>query len=887
MQECHNLNVTQSKLSFKSFDAFLRWKEEEEVSTSACYVQRCQARVGNDTKVFYFYCNRSGFYIPKGDNKRSLKTHGTSKLNCYCTSHLKAKHLPNGSIEVDYCSTHHNHVKDISHLALPRHVKLLIATKIQQGVAVDRIMDDVRESIRYGDVPDREHLITTKDVQNIKKSMNMRNIQKHHSDPASVQIWVSQLRENDSYNPVLYFKQQGDVDESGRLEKDDFLLCIQSDFQLKQFGNMAICMDATHGTNQYHFLLITVLIIDEFGEGIPVAWAISSRETKVLLQVFLEAVHERSGDLTPTIFMSDDAIQYWNAWKAAYGENSTKKYLCSWHVDKSWRNALARHIENVSARAEVYAKLRVLMVETSERELMRMVGHLMSYLTINHPQLAEYFRNHYLHRIQEWSSHHRIGTLVNTNMHVEAFHRVLKYVYLHGKQNKRLDSLLHAMLKIARDKWFERLLKCTKGKSTYRIADLNRRHEKALDMINNTVVECISHGSWKVCPSDSTTNHVVEKQTHNCRCSIKCRQCGVCPELFTCSCVDYALHSTACKHIHLVCLVDRRADSHADAPGQQPDTDANHSPVDSDANHPLVDGDANHPLVDSDASHPPVDGDASHPLVDSDANHPPVDGDANHPLVDSDANHPPVDGDASHPPVDGDASHPLVDSDASHPLVDGDASHPLVDSDASHPPVDGDANHPLDGDANHPPVDGDANHPPVDSDTNHPPVASQQQPNTDRTLKRLRERIITGVNEIQMSAQLSNCVTSLSAALDHLHSAKLILKSEATLKIASSVNSATPYNVKISTQRYHSKKKKRRRSSVHTLLKPTEEEVKRIKLDLLSNTCSACFLEEPQQEEGDGEILWVECSMCRLWFHVLCVEEIDYSDNFVCAVCKR
>ena len=138
-----------------------------------------------------------------------------------------------------------------------------------------------------------------------------------------------------------------------------------------------------------------------------------------------------------------------------------------------------------------------------------------------------------------------------------------------------------------------------------------------------------------------------------------------------------------------------------------------------------------------------------------------------------------------------------------------------------------------------------------------------------------------------MSAQLSNCVTSLSAALDHLHSAKLILKSEATLKIASSVNSATPHNVKISTQRYHSKKKKRRRSSVHTLLKPTEEEVKRIKLDLLSNTCSACFLEEPQQEEGDGEILWVECSMCRLWFHVLCVEEIDYSDNFVCAVCKR
>ena len=292
MQECHNLNVTQSKLSFESFGTFLRWKEE--VSTSASYVQRCQARVGNDTKVFYFYCNRSGFYKPKGDNKRSLKSQGTSKLDCYCTSHMKVKQLQNGSIEVEYCSTHHNHMKDISHLALPQHVKLLIAAKVQQGVAVDRILDDIRESIRYGDTPDREHLATNKDVYNIKRSMNVRNIQKHTSDPASVQIWITQLRDNDVYNPVLYFKQQGDVDENGCLEKDDFLLYIQTNFQcdmLKEFGNTAICMDATHGTNQYSFLLITLLIIDNYGEGIPVAWAVSNRETQLVLQVFLQAVH--------------------------------------------------------------------------------------------------------------------------------------------------------------------------------------------------------------------------------------------------------------------------------------------------------------------------------------------------------------------------------------------------------------------------------------------------------------------------------------------------------------------------------------------------------------------------------------------------------------------
>ena len=34
-----------------------------------------------------------------------------------------------------------------------------------------------------------------------------------------------------------------------------------------KFGQIAICMDATHGTNAYDFNLITAVVIDEFGEG--------------------------------------------------------------------------------------------------------------------------------------------------------------------------------------------------------------------------------------------------------------------------------------------------------------------------------------------------------------------------------------------------------------------------------------------------------------------------------------------------------------------------------------------------------------------------------------------------------------------------------------------
>ena len=41
---------------------------------------------------------------------------------------------------------------------------------------------------------------------------------------------------------------------------------------MKQFGSEAVCMDSAHGTNHYDFQLTTLLIVNEWGEGVPVAW---------------------------------------------------------------------------------------------------------------------------------------------------------------------------------------------------------------------------------------------------------------------------------------------------------------------------------------------------------------------------------------------------------------------------------------------------------------------------------------------------------------------------------------------------------------------------------------------------------------------------------------
>ncbi len=52
-----------------------------------------------------------------------------------------------------------------------------------------------------------------------------------------------------------------------------------------KFGSNVICMDTTHGTNSYDFSLTFILVVDEFGEGIPVGWMLYSNRQDGLINI--------------------------------------------------------------------------------------------------------------------------------------------------------------------------------------------------------------------------------------------------------------------------------------------------------------------------------------------------------------------------------------------------------------------------------------------------------------------------------------------------------------------------------------------------------------------------------------------------------------------------
>ena len=66
--------------------------------------------------------------------------------------------------------------------------------------------------------------------------------------------------------------------------------------------------------------------------------------------------------------------------------------------------------------------------------------------------------------------------MINTNMFVEAFHRLLKKVYLKGKQNRRLDHCVFSS-KLLRTK----LLQGHKNQQR----EINKRHKRGEEMMKN------------------------------------------------------------------------------------------------------------------------------------------------------------------------------------------------------------------------------------------------------------------------------------------------------------------------------------------------------------------------------------------------------------------
>ena len=102
------------------------------------------------------------------------------------------------------------------------------------------------------------------------------------------------------------------------------------------------------------------------------------------------------GSITPTCFMSDDAEQFFNAWRSVFGPEKNK-LLCTWHVDRAWRQKL-HLVHDKEVQAAVYRNLRVLIEETDKDKFESLLTRIVQQLQLNNSteEFGQYFNNNYV-----------------------------------------------------------------------------------------------------------------------------------------------------------------------------------------------------------------------------------------------------------------------------------------------------------------------------------------------------------------------------------------------------------------------------------------------------------------------------------------------------------
>lgn len=169
--------------------------------------------------------------------------------------------------------------------------------------------------------------------------------------------------------------------------------------------------------------------------------------------------------------------------------------------------------------------------------------------------LFEIFHTLLCREANVWAACYRIGAEINTNMRLEALHRVLKYCYLQGKQNRRIDRLISALLRLTKNKLFDRLIKFNKNVPGAQQKEISKRHA-AGGAIPEEHVCRIEAQQWTVrSQSCEGVLYTVTQQDPACTstpCILMCKECAVCIHSFSCTCVDHVLQLRFCKHIHAV-----------------------------------------------------------------------------------------------------------------------------------------------------------------------------------------------------------------------------------------------------------------------------------------------------------------------------------------------
>ncbi|GLJ40912.1 hypothetical protein SUGI_0846320 [Cryptomeria japonica] len=334
---------------------------------------------------------------------------------------------------------------------LSNECKSYIESLLLMGVSIDTICEQ-----HYLDrgltklMNKRDTCLLRKDVLNAWKRVRSLRSQKNEDDAKSVCLWHEEEKDN-----FFYYKTPNNE------ENVPFIIGIQTpwmrEMMVKHSHNSIIAMDSTFSTNKYGVSrTILIVFVDLNLAGVPVAWAISSRNKVEDINEWLMEVYKRGKqdkeDWHVNAFMTDDASAEIEAIRLSF---DCQVLLCIWHVRRAWLKNVYRYVSNKDVATHIFDRLGEIMYEISDDQgiTTQSIKNFMEEFK-EEKKFIDYFQNTWCHdesRIAMWAKHFRNFSHANqeTNASIESYHSHIKSHYLSDRSKKctrRMDWLIHTLL---------------------------------------------------------------------------------------------------------------------------------------------------------------------------------------------------------------------------------------------------------------------------------------------------------------------------------------------------------------------------------------------------------------------------------------------------------
>lgn len=129
------------------------------------------------------------------------------------------------------------------------------------------------------------------------------------------------------------------------------------------------------------------------------------KDTKVYTVMF-SAIKTRTGIISPDTFMTDIVDTFYTAWVKIM-DPVPHNILCSWHVDKAWRQNLKKieGLQSTEKQNKVYKSLIVLQSIPDEIEFKQVLDELVHQMLndLDTKEFGEYFNTYYVNKVKQWA----------------------------------------------------------------------------------------------------------------------------------------------------------------------------------------------------------------------------------------------------------------------------------------------------------------------------------------------------------------------------------------------------------------------------------------------------------------------------------------------------